>query len=160
MYRLYRDLGFGTATGLPYPSEASGVLYEPRRWSKQSHASLAIGYELLITPLQLALAYADLVYNGLWFSPLRQALDAFVDQSQLPVTGDVRIKLYKGVASAVGRRSPFGLYREDLATFGEDDVYRQADAEGFIRLFGLGQKVAAQRDRRLRVKEESLEVAR
>jgi argininosuccinate synthase len=107
---------------------------------------------------ELALTYADLVYNGLWFSPLRQSLDAFVDRSQLPVTGDVRMKLYKGIASAVGRRSPFGLYREDLATFGEDDVYRQADAEGFIRLFGLGQKVAAQRDRRLR--EESLEVAR
>jgi argininosuccinate synthase len=107
---------------------------------------------------ELALTYADLVYNGLWFSPLRQALDAFVDRTQLPVTGDVRMKLYKGAAGAVGRRSPFGLYREDLATFGEDDVYRQADAEGFIRLFGLGQKVAAQRDRRLR--EESLEVAR
>jgi len=109
---------------------------------------------------ELALTYADIVYNGLWFSPLREALDAFVERTQQPVTGDVRMKLYKGVASAVGRRSPFGLYREDLATFGEDDVYRQADAEGFIRLFGLGQKVAAQRDRRLRVKEESLEVAR
>jgi argininosuccinate synthase len=109
---------------------------------------------------ELALTYADIVYNGLWFSPLREALDAFVERTQQPVTGDVRMKLYKGVASAVGRRSPFGLYREDLATFGEDDVYRQSDAEGFIRLFGLGQKVAAQRDRRLRVKEESLEVAR
>jgi len=109
---------------------------------------------------ELALTYADIVYNGLWFSPLREALDAFVERTQQPVTGDVRMKLYKGVASAVGRRSPFGLYREDLATFGEDDVYRQSDAEGFIRLFGLSQKVAAQRDRRLRVKEESLEVAR
>jgi argininosuccinate synthase len=109
---------------------------------------------------ELALTYADIVYNGLWFSPLREALDAFVERTQQPVTGDVRMKLYKGVASTVGRRSPFGLYREDLATFGEDDVYRQSDAEGFIRLFGLGQKVAAQRDRRLRVKEESLEVAR
>jgi argininosuccinate synthase len=107
---------------------------------------------------QLALAYADLVYNGQWFSPLREALDAFVDRTQLPVTGEVRMKLYKGSANPVGRTSPFGLYREDLATFGEDDVYRQADAEGFIRLFGLGQKVAAQRDRRLL--EESLEVAR
>ena len=67
------------------------------------------------------------------------------------------MKLYKGVASAVGPIA-LGLYREDLATFGEDDVYRQADAEGFIRLFGLGQKVAAQRDRRLQ--EESLEMAR
>jgi argininosuccinate synthase len=107
---------------------------------------------------ELALTYADLVYNGLWFSPLRAALDAFVDRTQLPVTGEVRLKLYKGSASPVGRTSPFGLYREDLATFGEDDVYRQADAEGFIRLFGLGQKVAAQRDRRLQ--EGRVEVAR
>jgi argininosuccinate synthase len=107
---------------------------------------------------QLALTYADLVYNGQWFSSLREALDAFVDRTQLPVTGEVRMKLYKGTASPVGRTSPFGLYREDLATFGEDDVYRQADAEGFIRLFGLGQKVAAQRDRRLQ--NATLEVAR
>jgi argininosuccinate synthase len=98
---------------------------------------------------RLALTYADLVYNGQWFSPLREALDAFVARTQQPVTGEVRLKLFKGTASAVGRRSPFGLYREDLATFGEDDVYRQADAEGFIRLFGLGQKVAAARDRRM-----------
>jgi argininosuccinate synthase len=95
----------------------------------------------------LALTYADLVYNGLWFSPLRRALDAFVDETQKVVTGDVRLKLFKGTCQAVGRRSPFGLYREDLATFGADDVYRQADAEGFIRLFGLGTKVAAMRDR-------------
>ena len=97
----------------------------------------------------LALTYADLVYNGQWFSPLREALDAFVAKTQEPVTGEVRVKLFKGTASAVGRRSPFGLYREDLATFGADDVYRQADAEGFIRLFGLGQKVAANRARRM-----------
>ncbi|MCC6315446.1 MAG: argininosuccinate synthase [Thermomicrobiales bacterium] len=102
---------------------------------------------------QLALAYADLVYNGQWFSPLREALDAFVDKTQEPVTGEVRIKLYKGSATAVGRRSPYGLYDEALATFGEDDVYRQADAEGFIRLFGLGQQVAAQRARRLHEQE-------
>jgi argininosuccinate synthase len=107
---------------------------------------------------ELALTYADLVYNGLWFSPLRQALDAFVDRTQLPMTGEVRVKLFKGSVSPVGRSSPWGLYREDLATFGEDDVYQQADAEGFIRLFGLGQKVAAQRDRRLQ--EETVEVPR
>jgi argininosuccinate synthase len=98
---------------------------------------------------QLAINYADLVYNGLWFTPIKAALDAFVEKTQEPVTGDVRLKLYKGTAVAVGRKSPFGLYEEDLATFGADEVYRQADAEGFIRLFGLGQKVAAQRDRRL-----------
>jgi len=98
---------------------------------------------------QLAINYADLVYNGLWFTPIKAALDAFVEKTQEPVTGEVRLKLYKGTCVAVGRKSPFGLYEEDLATFGADDVYRQADAEGFIRLFGLGQKVAAQRDRRL-----------
>ncbi len=96
---------------------------------------------------QLALTYADLVYNGLWFSPLKGALDAFVEKAQEPVTGDVRLKLYKGACEAVGMKSPYSLYDEDLATFGADDVYRQADAEGFIRLFGLGQKVAALRDR-------------
>ncbi|MDP9363357.1 MAG: argininosuccinate synthase [Chloroflexota bacterium] len=107
---------------------------------------------------QLAQTYADLVYNGQWFSPLREALDAFVAKTQEPVTGEVRLKLYKGSVQAVGRRSPFGLYQEDLATFGADDVYRQADAEGFIRLYGLGQKVAAQRDRRLH--EQEMEVSR
>jgi len=98
----------------------------------------------------LALTYADLVYNGQWFTALREALDAFVAKTQEPVTGEVRLKLYKGSCVAVGRRSPFGLYQEDLATFGADDVYRQSDAEGFIRLYGLGQKVAAARDRRVR----------
>ncbi len=107
---------------------------------------------------QLAQTYADLVYNGQWFSPLRAALDAFIEKTQEPVTGEVRLKLYKGSCQAVGSRSPFGLYQDDLATFGADDVYRQADAEGFIRLFGLGQKVAAQRDRRLH--DAEVEVAR
>jgi argininosuccinate synthase len=105
---------------------------------------------------QLAINYADLVYNGLWFTPIKAALDAFVEKTQEPVTGEVRLKLYKGTCVAVGRKSPFGLYEEDLATFGADDVYRQADAEGFIRLFGLGQKVAAQRDRRLHQDAEVL----
>jgi argininosuccinate synthase len=103
---------------------------------------------------QLAQTYADLVYNGLWFSPAKGALDAFVEQAQKPVTGDVRLKLYKGTCEAVGIQSPYGLYDEDLATFGEDDVYRQADAEGFIRLFGLGQKVAALRDRKAQQEAE------
>jgi argininosuccinate synthase len=106
----------------------------------------------------LAQIYADVVYNGQWFSPLREALDAFVTKTQEPVTGEVRLKLYKGSCQAVGRRSPFGLYDEDLATFGADDVYQQADAEGFIRLFGLGQKVAAQRGRRLQ--EQDVEMMR
>ncbi len=87
--------------------------------------------------------YAEMVYNGKWFTPLRTALDAFVDSLMENVTGTVRLKLYKGSCTVVGRKSPYSLYREDYATFGEDDVYDQSDAEGFIRLFGLPLKVKA-----------------
>jgi len=90
-----------------------------------------------------ALKYADLVYSGMWFSPLKEALDAFVDSTQGPVTGAVRLKLYKGNVIPVGRMSPFSLYREDFATFGQEDVYDQSDAEGFIRLYGLPLQVRA-----------------
>jgi len=90
-----------------------------------------------------ALQYAELVYSGMWFSPLREALDAFFDSTQGPVTGEVRLKLYKGHLIPVGRRSPFSLYREDFATFGQEDVYDQTDAEGFIHLYGLPLKVRA-----------------
>ncbi len=89
----------------------------------------------------VAIKYAELVYNGMWFSPLREALDAFVDSTQGPVTGDVRLKLYKGNIISAGRKSPFSLYREDFATFGQEDVYDQSDAEGFIHLYGLPLKV-------------------
>jgi len=92
---------------------------------------------------QVALRYADLTYDGLWFSPLREALDAFVRKTQERVTGTARLKLYKGNVTLVGRKSPCSLYREDYATFGEDEVYNQADAEGFIKLFGLPLKVRA-----------------
>lgn len=91
----------------------------------------------------IALKYAELVYNGMWFTPLREALDAFVDSTQGPVTGIVRLKLYKGNIIPVGRKSPFSLYREDFATFGQEDVYDQSDAEGFIHLFGLPLQVRA-----------------
>ncbi|MGC8779734.1 MAG: argininosuccinate synthase [Anaerolineae bacterium] len=91
----------------------------------------------------IALKYAELVYNGQWFTPLREALDAFVAVTQRRVTGTARLKLYKGSVTIVGRKSPFSLYREDYATFGEEDVYNQKDAEGFIKLFGLPMKVAA-----------------
>ena len=91
----------------------------------------------------VAQRYAELVYYGQWFTPLREALDAFVRQTQETVTGTVRLKLYKGSCTVVGRKSPHSLYREDYATFGEEDVYDQADAEGFINLFGLPLKVKA-----------------
>lgn len=90
--------------------------------------------------------YAELVYNGQWFIPLREALDAFVAVTQRHLTGTVRLKLYKGNIIIAGRRSPYSLYREDFATFGEEDVYNQEDAEGFIKLFGLPMKVLAMLD--------------
>jgi len=89
----------------------------------------------------LAGKYAELVYNGQWFTPLRYAMDAFVDSTQERVTGRVRLRLYKGNVMIAGRKSPYSLYREDLATFGEDAVYNQKEAEGFINLFGLPSKV-------------------
>lgn len=91
----------------------------------------------------MGLRYADLVYNGQWYSPLREALDAFVQQTEQNITGRVRLKLYKGNVILAGRESANSLYREDYVTFDADDVYNQADAEGFIRLFGLPMKVAA-----------------
>ena len=94
----------------------------------------------------VALKYAELTYNGQWFTPLKDALDAFVANTQKRVTGMARLKLYKGAITIVGRKSPFSLYREDYATFGEEDVYNQKDAEGFIKLFGLPMKVGAMLD--------------
>ncbi len=91
----------------------------------------------------VAQRFAELVYYGQWFTPLREALSAFVAKTQETVTGDVRVKLYKGSCTVVGRRSPFSLYREDFATFGQDDVYDQKEAQGFINLFGLPLKVRA-----------------
>ena len=92
---------------------------------------------------QLALKYAELVYYGLWYTPLREALDAFVDVTQRTVTGEVRLMLYKGNCIPTGRRSPYSLYSMELATFGADAIYDHRDAEGFINLFGLPLEVAA-----------------
>ncbi|MBR6513735.1 MAG: argininosuccinate synthase [Clostridia bacterium] len=96
----------------------------------------------------LAVKFADLVYNGQWFTPLREALTAFVDKTQETVTGDVTLKLYKGNMINAGVTSPYTLYSEEIATFDEDDVYDQSDAGGFINLFGLPIKVKAQSNQR------------
>jgi len=93
---------------------------------------------------ELAITFADLVYNGQWFTPLREALSAFVDKTQENVTGKVKLKLYKGNIIKAGVWSDYALYSEELATFGEDNVYNQADSAGFINLFGLPIKVQAQ----------------
>ena len=91
----------------------------------------------------IAVKYAELVYNGQWYTRLREAFDAFVQVTQEQVSGTVRMKLYKGNMIIAGRKSSTSLYREDYASFGEEDVYNQKDAEGFITLFGLPMKVEA-----------------
>lgn len=92
---------------------------------------------------QVSIRYSELVYDGMWFSPLREALDAFVNEIQKTVTGTVRMKLYKGNIYSAGVKSPYSLYSQEYVTFGEDEVYNQADATGFINLFGLPLKVRA-----------------
>ena len=91
----------------------------------------------------VASRYAELVYYGKWFTPLREALAAFVDKTQETVTGEVKLKLYKGNIINAGVTSPYSLYSEEVATFGEDEVYNQKDSAGFINLFGLSDKVRA-----------------
>jgi argininosuccinate synthase len=122
-----------------YETPGGTILYT----AHQGLETITLDRETLHFKQMVAPRYAELVYYGQWFTPLREALAAFVAKTQEPVTGTVRIKLYKGNCSVVGRKSPLSLYREELATFGQDDVYDQRDAEGFINLFGLPLKVKA-----------------
>ncbi|EOS63158.1 MAG: argininosuccinate synthase [Anaerotruncus sp.] len=93
--------------------------------------------------MQMAIKFSEIVYNGQWFTPLREAMSAFVDSTQQNVTGEVKLKLYKGNIIDAGMTSPHSLYSEEMATFGEDEIYNQADSAGFINLFGLPIKVKA-----------------
>ena len=122
-----------------YETPGGTLLYTAHRELE----SIVLDKETLRAKDRIALDYADLVYNGRWFTPVRAAYDAFVRETQRMMTGEVRLKLYKGNAIVVGRRSPHSLYNEDLATFGPDVVYNQQDAEAFIKLYGLGMKVQA-----------------
>ncbi len=122
-----------------YETPGGTILYR----AHQALEQLCLDKETLHYKQVIALKYADLVYNGQWFTTVREALDAFVNVTQEHVTGSARLKLYKGNIMLVGRKSPYSLYREDYATFGEEDVYNQKDAEGFIKLFGLPMKVSA-----------------
>ena len=96
----------------------------------------------------LGIKFADIVYNGQWFTPLREAMSAFVTETQKTVTGDVKLKLYKGNIINAGVTSPYTLYDEEVATFDADEVYNQADATGFINLFGLPIHVKAKLDQK------------
>ncbi len=104
---------------------------------------LTLDRETLHFRQHLGLKFADLVYNGQWFTPLREALSACAEKIAEKTTGEVAVRLFKGTATAVGRRSPHSLYAEDFATFGADTVYDQSHAEGFIRLWSLPQRIAA-----------------
>ena len=125
-----------------YETPGGTILYA----AHQGLESLTLDGETLHYKDVVAQRYAEMVYNGRWFTPLRESLDAFVRVTQERVTGRVRCKLYKGSCKVVGRQSPYSLYREDFATFGADEVYRQSDAEGFINLYGLPIKVRAMLD--------------
>jgi argininosuccinate synthase len=122
-----------------YEAPAATVLYA-------AHAALeelCIDRDTLHYKESIGPKYAELAYYGLWFTPLRRALDAFINETQKTVNGTVKLKLYKGTITIAARTSPDSLYWEKLATFGRDEVYNQKDAEGFINLFGLPLKVQA-----------------
>ncbi len=122
-----------------YETPAGTVLHHAHRELER----LVLDRDTLHFKQQVSVRYAELIYDGLWFSTLRQALAALVDFTEQEVTGEVRVRLYKGRAEAVGRRSPRSLYRQDLATFGQGMAYDHQDAAGFIRLFGLPERVRA-----------------
>jgi len=122
-----------------YETPGGTILYSAHRELE----SLCLDRDTLHFKQQIALRYADLVYFGKWYTNLRQAIQAFITETQRNVSGWAKLKLYKGNVTVMGRYSENSLYREDFATFGEDDVYNQKDAEGFINLFGLQMKVQA-----------------
>ena len=122
-----------------YETPGGTILY----YAHEVLETLCLDKETAHFKQHIALKFADLVYNGQWFTPLREALSAFVDSTQQTVTGEVKLKLYKGNITPAGVTSPFSLYDEDIATFAEDESYDQKDSAGFINLFGLPIKVKA-----------------
>ncbi|HEU4416260.1 MAG TPA: argininosuccinate synthase, partial [Candidatus Angelobacter sp.] len=108
----------------------------------------------------IALKYAEIVYYGLWFTPLREALDAFIAQTQKEITGVVTLKLYKGNIAMGGRESEYSLYRTDLSSFTMSESYDQKDAEGFIRILGLPARSLARLKQQRQVKAGAEEITR
>jgi len=131
-----------------YETPAGTVLFQAHRELEQ----LVLDRRTLALADDLGRRYADLVYDGRWWTPERAALDALVNTTQKVVTGEVRMKLHRGAVHVAGRRSPYSLFDEGLATFSADTVYRQSDAAGFIRLYGLAVRTAAERERRASVR--------
>jgi len=124
-----------------YETPGGTILYK----AHEILESITLDKDTMHEKQKLAITFAELVYNGKWFSPLREALSAFVDKTQEKVSGTVRVKLYKGNVIPAGVTSPHTLYSENLATFDESD-YDQMDSQGFINLWGLPDKVQALRE--------------
>lgn len=122
-----------------YETPGGTILYH----AHQCLEEICLDKETQHYKMQMSIKFGELVYNGQWFTPLREAMSAFVEKTQEPVTGWVKLKLYKGNMINAGMYSPYSLYSEEIATFGEDHVYDQADSAGFINLFGLPLKVKA-----------------
>jgi argininosuccinate synthase len=139
-----------------YETPAGTVLHLAHRELER----LVLDRDTLHFKQSISVRYAQLVYDGLWFSTLREALAAFVDETEKEVTGEVRIRLYKGVADATGRRSDRSLYRQDLATFGQGMAYDHADAGGFIRLYGLPERVRAMTRDEVTVDVKAVDITR
>jgi argininosuccinate synthase len=127
-----------------YEAPAAVLLHQAHRELE----GLVIPKDLQRLKQRLSQEYADIVYNGLWFSPTRAAIDAFVQNIQPRVTGTIRLKLYKGCSRVVGRRSEFALYDHGLATYDAGDTFDHAAAEGFIKIWGLPVETAAKHERR------------
>src|SRR5439155_152172 len=142
----WREWELGSRTALIEFAKRHDIAV-PVTAERRALESLTLDREVLHLRDSLVPRYAEMIYYGFWFSPERQTLQTFLDECARDVTGTVRLKLYKGNVTVVGRRSPRSLYRTDFATFEADTVYRQRDAEGFISLNALRLKIRAPRDR-------------
>ena len=116
-----------------YEAPAATILYAAHRELE----SVVLDRELTHFKEMISLKYSELIYYGLWYSPLREALEAFIDSSQELVTGSIKLKLFKGNCVPAGRKSKNALYRKELATYGKEDKFNQKLAEGFIRIWGM-----------------------
>lgn len=122
-----------------YETPGGAILY----FAHETLETLCLDRDTMHFKQTAAIRFAELVYYGQWFTPLRESLSAFVDKTQENVTGEVKLKLYKGNISNAGVTSKYSLYNEEIATFGADEIYNQQDSEGFVNLFGLPIKVKA-----------------
>lgn len=132
-----------------YETPGGSILY----YAHKDLESICLDKETMHYKEMVSLKFADIVYNGQWYTPLREALSAFIDKTQETVTGDVKLKLYKGNIISAGISSPYSLYSEEYATFNEDEVYNQNDSAGFINLFGLPITVKAKMEQALKEKK-------